>query len=175
MAIVPLAKPGTLGTAVLQIVRSSNSLTQTMQIKLQACDIDYSQTVEDTTGASSTDADDYHTAEGSGLLGGSIALQGLLMSTAFSTGDAGGTPIATSVVSQFIGINNMFALTDTLSRMRWSVGLANGIFLRGSMIVEKCRVRWVRTASTVQLTIIGRITDTDPGATEATAAITVVP
>jgi hypothetical protein len=174
MAIVPLAKPGTLGTAVLQIVRSNNTLTQTMQIKLQACDIDYSQTVEDTTGASSTDADDYHTAEGSGLLGGSIALQGLLMSTSFSTGDAVGTP-ATTVVSQFIGINNMFALTDTLSRMRWSVGLASGIFLKGSMVVEKCRVRWVRTASTVQITIMGRITDTDPGVTEAIVAITVVP
>lgn len=158
MATVALAKPGTLGTAVLQIVKS-NSTTKTMQLKLQACDIDYSQTVEDTTGGADSTPDTNHTAEGSGLLGGQIALQGLLMSTSF----------ATQTDEQFIGIENMFSTTDAFSRMRWSVGLASGIFLRGSMIVERCRVRWVRSAATVQLTITGRITDTTPTDTESTA------
>lgn len=153
MATVALAKPATLGTAVLQIVRSDN-LTATMALKLQVCDVDYRQVVEDTTGSNATTADTNVTVEGSGLLGGQIALQGLLMST------------ATAV--DWIGIENMFSTTDAISRMRWSVGLANGIYLRGSMIVESCRIRWVRTAATVQVTIQGRITDTAPTTTEAT-------
>jgi hypothetical protein len=56
--------------------------------------------------------------------------------------------------------------------MRWSVGLASGIFLQGKMIVRECRVRWIRTAATIQLTIVGQITDTAASTTEATAAYT---
>lgn len=163
MATVALAKPGTAGTAILQIVKS-DSLTRTMQIKLSACDIDYRQVVEDTTGGTDTVADTFVTQEGSGLLGGQIALQGLLVSQAGVTPDGGG--------SAWIGIANMFSTNDPFCRMRWSVQLANGIYLKGSMIVESCRVRWVRTAATVQLTISGRITDTSKSSTEGTTAYT---
>lgn len=157
MATVPLAKPGTAGTAVLQIIKS-NSVTATLAIKLQACDITYSQDVEDTTGGTDTVADAFHTAEGSGLLGGQIALQGLLLSTKGPTIQGGSTT--------YIGIGNMFSTDDTYCRMRWSVQLANAIYLKGSMIVEQTRIRWVRTAATVQLTIVGRITDTSRLTTE---------
>lgn len=159
MATVALAKPATLGTAVLQIVRSDNT-TATMALKIQACDIDYRQGVEDTTGSAPSATDSFVTMEGNALLGGQIAIQGLLMSTATVVSNA-----------DWIGIENMFSTTDAISRMRWSVGLASGIYLRGSMIVESCRVRWVRTAATVQVTITGRITDTAPGSTEAGAAL----
>lgn len=158
MATVALAKPGTLSTAVLQVIRADNT-TATMALKLQACDIDYRQGVEDTTGSGPGQNDPYVTVEGNALLGGQIALQGLLVSTA-------------GIGSDWIGIENMFSTTDNVSRMRWSVGLASGIYLRGSMVVESCRVRWVRTAATVQVTIAGRITDTSPTTTEATAAYT---
>lgn len=157
MATVALAKPGTAGSAILQIIKS-NSTTATMQLKLQACDITYTQTVEDTTGATDAAADTFHTAEGSGLLGGQIALQGLLVSSKGPTNQGGST--------SYTGIGNMFSTDDTFSRMRWSVQMANGIFFKGSMIVEQFKVRWVRTAATVQLTIVGRITDTSRLTTE---------
>lgn len=158
MANVQLAKPGTHGTAVLQIVRS-NIVSSTMQLKLQACDINYTQVVEDTTGSSDTVADTFHTAEGSGLLGGSIALQGLLQS------QKGPIQEGTSQ-SAYLGISNIFSTNDQYCRMRWSVALANGITARGSMIVEQCKIRWVRTAATVQVTIVGKLTDTDRNTTE---------
>jgi hypothetical protein len=163
MATVALAKPGTHGSAVLQILKA-DALVASMGLKLQACDVSYDQITEDTTGSGPSQTDTYHTHEGSGLLGGQIALQGLLMSTkTIDTNGSGGSAEA------WIGIENMFSTTDVQSRMRWSVALANGIFLRGSMIVKQCRVRWVRTAATVQITIVGVITDTAPGSTEATA------
>lgn len=165
MATVALAKPGTAANAVLQVLKS-NSVTQTMQIKLQACDINYTQNVEDTTGGTDTVADTFHTHEGSGLLGGTIALQGLLVSSKGPTLEGGVAPNNTS----FTGIGNIFSTDDTFCRMRWSVQLASGIYLRGSMIVEQCRIRWVRTAATVQMSIIGRITDTGRLDTERTTA-----
>lgn len=169
MATVALAKPGTHGTAVLQILRADTAVA-TMALKLQACDISYDQITEDTTGSGPSQTDAYHTHEGSGLLGGQIALQGLLMST--QTIDINGS---SGSVEAWIGISNMFSTTDAVSRMRWSVGLANGIYLRGNMIVKQCRVRWVRTAATVQLTIVGVITDTSGSTTEATAHVYVAP
>ena len=169
MATVALAKPGTHGTAVLQILRSDTSQAM-MALKLQACDISYDQITEDTTGSGPSQTDTYHTHEGSGLLGGQIALQGLLMST--QTIDGNGS---SGSLEQWIGIGNMFSTTDAQSRMRWSVALANGIFLRGNMIVKQCRVRWVRTAATIQLTIVGVITDTDATATESTTHVYVAP
>ena len=69
-----------------------------------------------------------------------------------------------------IGIENMFSTTENTSRMRWSVGLASGIFLQGKMIVRECRIRWIRTAATIQVTIAGQITDTAAADTEAIAA-----
>lgn len=162
MATVSLAKPGTAQTAVLQIIKA-NSVTETMQLKLQACDITYTQVVEDTTGGTDSVADMYHTHEGSGLLGGTVALQGLLVS---SVGPS--IVVGQTTANVWIGVGNMFSTDDSTSRMRWSVQLHNNIYLRGSMIVEQCRVRWVRTAATVQLTIIGRITDTSRETTEAT-------
>lgn len=158
MATVALAKPATLGTAVLQVVRN-NSLNQTIALKLQACDIDFRQITEDTTGGNDAVADTFHTHEGSGLLGGTIALQGLLQSA---------KGVVTEGNPQYVGLRNIFATTDAYSRMRWSVGLANNIYFRGEMIVEQCRVRWVRTAATVQLTIVGKITDTAPNDVEQT-------
>lgn len=157
MATVSLAKPGTAGTAVLQIVRGDN-VVKTMNLKLQACDISYTQVVEDTTGGTDTVADGFHTHEGSSLLGGTIALQGLLVSVA---------DVAVGSGNDYVGIENMYSTTDVLCRMRWSVHTANAIYFRGSMIVEKTTIRWVRTAATVQITIAGRITDTAPSATEA--------
>lgn len=154
MATVGLAKPATLGTAVLQILDQSSTNTR-MNLKLQACDIQYVQEIDDTTG--NTDA--YRTAEGNALLGGTIALQGLLV-----------TDLVAGVSPDRIGIENMFSTTENTSRMRWSVGLASGIFLQGKMIVRECRVRWIRTAATIQLTIVGQITDTAASTTEATAA-----
>jgi hypothetical protein len=154
MATVGLAKPATLGTAVLQILDQSSTNTR-MNLKLQACDIQYVQEVDDTTG--NTDA--FRTAEGNALLGGTIALQGLLV-----------TDLVAGVSPDRIGIENMFSTTENTSRMRWSVGLANGIFLRGKMIVRECRVRWIRTAATIQLTIVGQITDTASADTESTTA-----
>jgi hypothetical protein len=165
MATVELAKPGTAGTAILQLIKS-NALTESMRLKLQAADINYTQVVEDTTGGTNVVADTFHTHEGSGLLGGTIALQGLLVSTRTLAESGGGGSLA------WIGIANMFSTDDTFCRMRWSVQLASGIYLRGSMIVETCRVRWIRTAATVQLTINGRITDTGRLDTEETAAFT---
>jgi hypothetical protein len=165
MATVALAKPGTHGTAVLQILQGDAALAK-MALKLQACDISYDQITEDTTGSGPSQTDTYHTHEGSGLLGGQIALQGLLMST--KTVDTNGNASASE---QWIGIQNMFSTTDNYSRMRWSIALANGIYLRGNMIVKQCRVRWVRTAATVQLTIVGVLTDTDSSTTEATAHV----
>lgn len=162
MATVPLAKPGTAGSAVLQIIKSG-TVTETLAIKLQACDINYTQVVEDTTGATDTTADVFHTLEGSGLLGGTIALQGLLCSTK-DVGIVGGG-------SGYTGIANVFSTTDAFSRMRWSVQTASGIFFQGSMIVEQYRIRWVRTAATVQITIMGKITDTAPLTTEASGAL----
>lgn len=159
MATVSLAKPGTAGTAVLQILKS-NSVTATMALKLQACDITYTQTVEDTTGGTDTVADSFHTAEGSGLLGGQVALQGLLISVK-GPGVQGGT-------TSYTGLGNMFSTDDTFARMRWSVQMANNIYLKGSMIVEQTKFRWVRTAATVQMTIVGRITDTSRTSTEDT-------
>jgi hypothetical protein len=156
MATVGLAKPATLGTAVLQIYDQSSTNTR-MNLKLQACDIQYVQEVDDTTG--NTDA--FRTAEGNSLLGGTIALQGLLL-----------TDLVAGVSPDRIGIENMFSTTENTSRMRWSVGLASGIFLQGKMIVRECRVRWIRTAATIQLTIVGQITDTAASTTEATAAYT---
>lgn len=163
MATVALAKPGTHGTAVLQILKS-DAVIPAMALKLQACDISYDQITEDTTGSGPSQTDTYHTHEGSGLLGGQIALQGLLMST--QTIDTNGSA---GSAEAWIGVQNMFSTTDVQSRMRWSVALASGIFLRGSMIVKQCRVRWVRTAATVQITIVGVITDTSAGTTENTA------
>ena len=165
MATVALAKPGTLGSAVLQILKADAAVAM-MGLKLQACDISYDQITEDTTGSGPAQTDAYHTHEGSGLLGGQIALQGLLIST--KTIDTDGN---TGAYEQWIGIQNMFSTTDARSRMRWSVGLANGIFLNGSMIVKQCRVRWVRTAATIQLTIVGVITNTSPSTTEATTHV----
>jgi hypothetical protein len=152
MATVELAKPATLGTAVLQVIRSTGGLANTIQLKLQACDIDFRQITEDTTGGNDVVADTFHTHEGSGLCGGTIALQGLLQSSKTLTVEGGS--------AEYLGLSNMFSTTDTWSRMRWSVGLANNIYFRGNMIVEQCRVRWVRTAATVQVTIVGKITDT---------------
>ena len=162
MATVQLAKPGTAGTAVLQIIKSS-SVTATMQLKLQACDITYTQDVEDTTGGTDATADAYHTAEGSGLVGGQVAFQGLLISAKGPVNQGGS--------SSYIGLGNMFSTDDTYSRMRWSVQLASGLYLSGSMIVESTKVRWVRTAATVQMTIIGRITDTVRNDTERYTAL----
>jgi len=166
MAITALAKPATLGNAVLQIVAQS-SLGATMHLKLQACDINYTQVVEDTTGASDVIADTTAQMENSGILAGSIALQGLLRSD--KTIGLDGT-----ANSQWIGIGNMFNTNGEYSKMRWSVGLASGIFLRGEMVVESCRVRWVRTAATVQVTISGKITNTSRSTTEATSEYPVV-
>jgi len=163
MATVSLAKPGTAGTAVLQIIKSS-TVTVTMQLKLQACDITYTQDVEDTTGGTDSTADAYHTAEGSGLLGGQVAFQGLLISTK--------GPVNQGGASSYIGLGNMFSTDDTYCRMRWSVQLSSGIYLSGSMIVESTKVRWVRTAATVQMTIVGRITDTARNDTERFTALT---
>ena len=157
MATVSLAKPGTAGTAVLQIVKSPSGVVATMALKLQACDITYTQDVEDTTGGTDSVADTYHTAEGSGLVGGQVAFQGPSI-------EGGGT--------SYTGLGNMFSTDDTYSRMRWSVQLASGIYLKGSMIVESTKFRWVRTAATVQMTIIGRITDTSRLTTEASTAHT---
>jgi len=157
MATVALAKPGTVGTAVLQILKG-DSTAATMQLKLQACDITYTQNVEDTTGSSDAVADTFHTAEGSGLLGGQIALQGLLMSSKGPSVQGGAT--------SYTGLGNMFSTTDSFSRMRWCVNMHSGLFFKGSMIVEQTKIRWVRTAATIQMTIIGRITDTSRLTTE---------
>jgi hypothetical protein len=162
MATVSLAKPGTAGTAVLQIVKSPSGVVATMALKLQACDITYTQDVEDTTGGTDSIADTFHTAEGSGLLGGQVAFQGLLISVKGPTVEGSST--------SYSGLGNMFSTDDTYSRMRWSVQLASGIYLKGSMIVESTKFRWVRTAATVQMTIVGRITDTSRTTTEATSA-----
>ena len=161
MPTVPLAKPGTLGVAVLQVIRG-DATTPTMAVKIQACDIEYAQRTEETTGSNPGAIDAYEVHEGNGLLGGQIAIQGLLLSQATVT-TTGGT--------DFIGIQNIFDNTDELSRMRWSVGLANGIYLQGKMIVRSCRIRWVRTAATVQVTITGVITDTSPANTESGISI----
>lgn len=163
MAITALAKPATLGNAVLQIVSQSTLVAQ-MHLKLQACDIQYTQVTEETTGASDIIADTTVQVENSGLLGGSIALQGLLRSDKTIGIEGSVSP------TQWIGMGNMFSTNSEYSKMRWSVGLASGIFLRGEMVVEQCRIRWVRTAATVQVTISGKITNTSKSTTEAIEA-----
>jgi hypothetical protein len=163
-AITTLAKPATLGTGVLQIV-SGSTVVATMHLKLQACDINYTQVVEETTGASDDVADTSAQHEGAAILGGSIALQGLVRSDKTIGIEGSLTP------TQWIGIGNMFSTNNEYAKMRWSVGLASGIFLQGTMVVEQCRIRWVRTAATVQVTINGKITNTGKTATEATSGL----
>jgi len=158
MSSVPLAKPGTLGTAVLQVIRSDTSVA-TMAVKIQACDIEYAQRTEEVTGSLPGSIDTTEIHEGNSLLGGQIAIQGLLLAEATVATESGGT--------DFIGIENIFTTTSDVSKMLWSVGLASGISLSGKMIVRSCRIRWVRTAATVQVTITGVITDTDPASTES--------